>query len=435
MATLQAPDFTVDTIDGEAVSLGDFTGRKKLLVAFSSWCGCRYDLPSWEADQPGARARRACRSSRWPSTRIPRRCARGSRRPSATFPVLLDRDHVITERYSLVNVPTVVWIDEDDQVVRPNDVAFSDDQFVEFHGIDSGPHLEALRRWVTEDELPLGDADDVRAAPDAADRRRAAGPARVPHRARSCAATAGPRRPTAHFDRAIALAPLDFTIRRAVMPLRGQDPFFGEEFLELYEEWEAVGRPVLPAAARRPPACRSSAGRPRSAAAAGLAALALVRVGRAGPLRAAAWRWPTVAGRRRRPAGAPDGPCGCLRVERRAGGLAERPAPAGAARRGPPAGRRRDSARRRLVRPSDAGRATGARRPVATAGRADRGGDRRRGGASPDRGSARRAARAVVVVAGSGGAGLAGRPLEHRQAVGVGRGDARRHLRGSSASW
>ena len=27
------------------------------------------------------------------------------------------------------------------------------------------------------------------------------------------------------------------------MPLRGQDPFFGEEFLQLYEEWEAVGRP------------------------------------------------------------------------------------------------------------------------------------------------------------------------------------------------
>src|SRR5215475_5964434 len=81
----------------------------------------------------------------------------------ATFPVLLDRDHVITERYSLVNVPTVVWIDEDDQVVRPNDVAFSDDQFKEFHGIDSGPHLDALRRWVTADELPLEDADDVRA--------------------------------------------------------------------------------------------------------------------------------------------------------------------------------------------------------------------------------------------------------------------------------
>jgi hypothetical protein len=37
LSTLRAPDFTVHTIDDEAVSLADFRGRKKLLVAFASW--------------------------------------------------------------------------------------------------------------------------------------------------------------------------------------------------------------------------------------------------------------------------------------------------------------------------------------------------------------------------------------------------------------
>ena len=124
----------------------------------------------------------------------------------------------------------------------PNDVAFSDDQFKEFHGIDSAPHLAALRRWVTDDELPLTDDDDVRAhqMPPTDDEQRARLEFRIALELRRDGRTEAA---DAHFDQAIALAPLDFTIRRAVMPLRGQDPFFGEEFLELYEEWEAVGRP------------------------------------------------------------------------------------------------------------------------------------------------------------------------------------------------
>ena len=78
------------------------------------------------------------------------------------FPVLLDRDHVITERYDIRNVPTVIWIDEDDRIVRPQDVAFGSDMFKDFHGIDSNPHHDALRRWVTTGELPLTDETEVR---------------------------------------------------------------------------------------------------------------------------------------------------------------------------------------------------------------------------------------------------------------------------------
>jgi hypothetical protein len=49
--------------------------------------------------------------------------------------------------------------------------------------------------------------------------------------------------------RAGARAPFDWTVRRAAMPLVGQDPF-GEEFLTLYEEWKAQACPIT---ACRPP--------------------------------------------------------------------------------------------------------------------------------------------------------------------------------------
>ena len=44
------------------------------------------------------------------------------------------------------------------------------------------------------------------------------------------------------FGRAARLAPFDFTVRRAAMPLMDVDPF-GEAFFELYGEWQEAGSP------------------------------------------------------------------------------------------------------------------------------------------------------------------------------------------------
>ena len=232
-----APDFTLPTLDGEPVSLHDSAGRKRLLVTFASWCGCRYDLPAWKA-----------RQEEWADQGFSVLAVALDEDPEAVRPfaeaapgltVLIDREHEVAERYAMVNVPTVVWIDEDGKVARSNDAQFGDDQFVEFHGKESGPHLEALRRWVVEGEPPAaadGPSASLTPTPDVAqaraERRLAA------HLLRLGDEAAAER----HFARAVELAPLDFPVRRGSMPLRGQDPF-GDAFFELYEEWEEVGRP------------------------------------------------------------------------------------------------------------------------------------------------------------------------------------------------
>ena len=81
----------------------------------------------------------------------------------ATYPVLIDPDRKFIDAYGIRNVPTVVWIDEDDRIVRPNSPEFGDDQFIEFHGRPSGPHLEALQRWIVDGEKPYASDAGVRA--------------------------------------------------------------------------------------------------------------------------------------------------------------------------------------------------------------------------------------------------------------------------------
>ena len=144
--------------------------------------------------------------------------------------MLIDREHEVAERYGMVNVPTVVWIDEDGKVARANDAQFGDDEFVEFHGKESGPHLEALRRWVEDGEVPAARRGAHRPPHPHAGGRP--GPGRAPAGRPPAADRARRGSAERHFAAPVELAPLDFPVRRGSMPLRGQDPF-GDAFFEL----------------------------------------------------------------------------------------------------------------------------------------------------------------------------------------------------------
>ena len=203
---------------------------KKLVVAFSSWCGCAYDLPGWQAvaDELGDHDFDVVGVAVDESPELVEPFTDGIR-----FPILLDSDRAFCETYGVVNVPTIIWVDDDGTIARPNIQAFSDDAWVEFHGKPSGPHLDELRRWVMAGELPAVDAGAVRPT-TTEDEQLARTEFRLALELRRRDRPDAARR---HFDRATELAPDDFTIWRAALQLTGDDPF-GPTFFERYEEWK-----------------------------------------------------------------------------------------------------------------------------------------------------------------------------------------------------
>ena len=152
-----------------------------------------------------------------------------------TFPILLDREHTLSETYAITNVPTVVWIDEDDRIVRPNSVIFSNDMFVEFTGISCEPGLAAVRRWVRDGEVDVS-PEEARAAVE--DLTPELEEARLRFRIGAHLAREGDEDGAKRqLLAATALAPDDLTIWRAALPLIGDDPF-GETFFAQYGEWQ-----------------------------------------------------------------------------------------------------------------------------------------------------------------------------------------------------
>ncbi|MCX5129787.1 TlpA disulfide reductase family protein [Streptomyces sp. NBC_00347] len=240
LAGVTAPDFTLADADGVPHSLSDLRGRKVALVFWGSWCGCRYDLPEWERRH----AALAEHGFSVLSVAVDRRAADAApwiAEAAVTHPALIDVDGVVADLYDVLNVPTVLWIDEEGRVARPHDTQFATDLFRELSGLDSGAALAALDRWVLTGDSGLSDEDVTRHT------RRATA---TQQSARTEAALAlwlhrdgRTTEAEAHFARAEQLAPEDLTIWRGTMPLRGLDPM-GDEYFAKRAALTEAGIPI-----------------------------------------------------------------------------------------------------------------------------------------------------------------------------------------------
>jgi peroxiredoxin len=233
----EAPDVSLPDVDGTTHSLSDLAGRKRVLVTWASWCGCRHELGSWRdlQDELGPAGLSIFSVALDNSAEDARPWIEAG---APSYPVVVDTAHVTAERFGITNVPSTVWIDEDGRVVKPPTISPADDQFRDFTKIDSATHHDALRRWVNEGEAP--DTSAVEVAVRTPDEQLALAERRL---GAWLLGQGDPGAAQRHLARAVELAPWDWTVRRASIALRGDDPFLGEEFIAFWQEWDAAGRP------------------------------------------------------------------------------------------------------------------------------------------------------------------------------------------------
>ncbi|MCG5214462.1 TlpA disulfide reductase family protein [Streptosporangium sp. KLBMP 9127] len=230
LAIDEAPDFTLD-----GFTLSEHRGTKIALVFWASWCGCRYDLAAWD----GLHRELAGHGFTIVSVSLDREPLDAAPwTKDVAHPALVDAEGTVAELYNVINVPTVVWIDEEGRIARPQDTMTATDTFRSMNGLSAEAATRALRRWVLEGDTGLtaqAVRDHLRLPTDA--ERTARLHARLAvwllRRGRTAAAER-------HLATAAGLAPHDVSIRRGLMPLTGADPF-GDEYFKLREELERDG--------------------------------------------------------------------------------------------------------------------------------------------------------------------------------------------------
>jgi peroxiredoxin len=125
-------DFTLDDVSGQRIKLSDLRGRPVVINFWATWCPpCRQELPALQSayqrfrDQGvvllGVNLKENVETIQNFTTQF-----------GLTYPLLLDRDGAVSERYQVRGIPTTVIVDADG-VVRARHVGpLTEDKFAEY---------------------------------------------------------------------------------------------------------------------------------------------------------------------------------------------------------------------------------------------------------------------------------------------------------------
>ena len=112
-AGFPAPDFALEDLSGETVSLADYRGQVVIVNLWASWCGpCRAEMPALQSVYESLSAEGLVVLAVNSTAQDTEEAARAFVTEHAlTFPVLLDRADSVSQAYRLRSLPSTFIVD------------------------------------------------------------------------------------------------------------------------------------------------------------------------------------------------------------------------------------------------------------------------------------------------------------------------------------
>ena len=135
-----APDFTLETLNGESVTLSDLHGQAVLINLWASWCPpCRAEMPDMQQAYEEYKERGfTILAINATNQDNPSLALSFAEEHNLTFPILLDMEGTASHQYNVQSLPTSFFVDR-----------FGKIQEI----VVGGPMAEALLRIRTEQLL------------------------------------------------------------------------------------------------------------------------------------------------------------------------------------------------------------------------------------------------------------------------------------------
>ncbi|HXF62118.1 MAG TPA: TlpA disulfide reductase family protein [Caldilineaceae bacterium] len=107
-----APDFTLQTLDGQRFTLHELRGTPVVLNFWATWCGpCQREMPTLQTTAERYAGQVAIIGI--DQAEEPEVVQRYIDSLGVTFPIPLDTDSTVAQRYNVRGMPTTFFVDED----------------------------------------------------------------------------------------------------------------------------------------------------------------------------------------------------------------------------------------------------------------------------------------------------------------------------------